>query len=238
MDFASATSGFIGRSLIFNDRETAPPTKPNFLPGYTGPDKGKPAMSSDMVAKLTGIYDDGNFDMTAGKRVEYYGARKAIPTDAAAGDMLMQSLHWFERQAVLHKSRSGLEALYLRAYEMVSKVSLILAVHEGVRRREHVRWAFALVRRDVEDKSRLVIANDREKENPMQALEARITNLIAGEDGNTLGVIRNKIKNRTREDVDKALANLVQRGVAYEHEINRAGPGRTSVRFSTTKPDI
>ena len=231
MDFASATNGFIGRALIFNDRETAPPTKPNFLHSYTGDGRGKPPMSGKMAATLAQIFDDGNYDITAGSRVEFYGNRREIPTDHAAGVMLEDVLSWFEEQAVFHKSRSGLEALYLGAYELVSKVSLILAVPLGVRTSEDVRWAFALVRRDVDDKARLVIANDREKDSPKMALEARIINIIAG-DGETQGIIRNRLRKHRAVDVDKALDGLVKRGLAFRHDV-KPPRGPTAVIFST-----
>lgn len=204
MDFQSATNGFIGRALIFNDRDTAPRSKRGFKPAE---------MPFGMKTTLAQIFGDGEFDLMGGHRVEYYGEKRKIPTDAAARAMLGSCIDWFEAQAIEHKGKSGLEALYLRAYESVSKVSLILAVPEGIRTAECVRWAFALVKRDVEDKARLVIANDREKDSPKMAMAARILNIIAG-DGETLGVIVNRMRKYRRADVEKTLATLVESGEA------------------------
>ena len=207
VDYQSATNGFIGRALIFNDRDTAPRSKRGFR---------KRPMADAMEARLQQMFSGGEYDMLAdGGRVEYYGPRRKIPTSQDAHDMLDAALDWFEDQAIEHKGKTGLEALYLGAYELVSKVSLILAVDGGLRTTEHVRWAFALVRRDVEEKSRLVTANDRQKDAPKLALSAKIANVI-GEDGETIGVIYNRLRKFKRADVDAALAKMVEGGVALE----------------------
>jgi hypothetical protein len=204
VDYQSATNGFIGRSLIFNERETAPRSKRRFK---------KQTMPENMAATLSQIYHAGEFDNDAPPRVEYYGRRSIVPTDDKAHDMLDAALDWFEDQAEAHKSRTGLEALYLGAYELVSKVALVLAAPEGRRTQEHVRWAFALVRRDLEEKARLVTANDREKDAPKLALAAKISNIIDG-DGETFGVICNRLRKAKREDVKAALDDMVAQGVA------------------------
>jgi hypothetical protein len=223
VDYQSATNGFIGRSLIFNEQETVPPRKRDFR---------RRDMPEAMAATLAQIYTAGEFDMLdAGSgRIEYYGRRSEIPTDAKARAMLEDCADWMDDQAVLHKSRTGLEALYIGAYELVSKVSLILACPEGRRTTEHVRWAFALVRRDLEDKARLVTANDRQKDAPKMALQARIASLIGG-DGETLGVIVNRLRKWKREDVQKCLDDMVKAGLAFPDDTNREGPGRKSKVF-------
>ena len=208
MDYQSATNGFIGRSLIFNERETAPRSKRGFR---------KKPFSDQIKNTLIGIAQAGSFDVLDAGRVQYYGKRISVPTDPRAVDMLDAVLDWMEDEAVAHKSRTGLEALYLGAYEIVSKVSLILAVPEGRRTVEHVRWAYAFVRRDLEEKARLVVANDREKDAPKQALAAKVANIIDG-DGEALGVIFNRLRKFKREDVQAALANLEEKGLASKAE--------------------
>lgn len=202
VDFRSATDGFIGRSLIFNERETAPRSKRNFK---------RTPMPEKMANQLKVIFMNGEYDMTA-QRVEFYGERKAIPTAPAASDMLNSCVDWFEDMAEEHKGRTGLESLYLGAYELVSKVSLILAIPSGLRTTEHVRWAFALVRKDIDDKARMVIANDRQKDDPKIAMASRIANIIDG-DGETLAVICNRMRQYRRADIEKVLADMVERGI-------------------------
>jgi hypothetical protein len=140
--------------------------------------------------------------------------------------MLDGALDWFEDQAEAHKGRTGLEALYLGAYELVSKVSLILACPEGRRTAEHVRWAFALVRRDLEDKARLVTANDREKDAPKLALQAKIANII-GDEGETLGVIKNRLRKWKPQDVQKCLDDMVASGLVSIIELESKNGKKT-----------
>ena len=226
VDYQSATNGFIGRSLIFQERDTAPRTKPKFC---------KARMHPQMTMTLARIYNAGEYDMSAdaeggGARVEYYGERTRIPTDPRAADMLGAALEWFEDEAISHKTRSGLEALYLGAYEIVSKVSLILAIPEGRRTAEHVRWAFALVRQDIESKARLVVANDRQKDAPKTALMARLAGLIEG-DGETIGVIFNRLRKHKREDVEKCLDEMVKSGLASKTEIPARNAQKSTVLY-------
>lgn len=221
VDYQSATNGFIGRALMFVERETAPRSKRDF--------RRKP-MPENMAATLSQIFTAGEYDMQEAGRVEYYGKRARIPTDAKALAMLAGVVDWTEDQAELHKGRTGLEALYLGAYELVSKVSLILACPEGRRTTEHVRWAFALVRRDLEEKARLVTANDREKDAPKLALQARIANII-GDDGETIGVIRNRLRKWKADDVQKCLDDMVSRGVVLKEEATHARNGTKTVVF-------
>ncbi len=203
VDFEQATNGFIGRSLLFNERETAPRSKKNF---------SKTPMPDSMAMTLMGLYGAGSFSYDEeSERIEYYGERRQIETATNAKELLDRSVDWLEDQAVAQKSKTGLESLYLGAYELVSKVSLILAIPEGLRTAEHVRWAFALVKRDIEEKSRLVVANDREKTDPGVSLAAKIMNLISDE-GERIGTIRNRLRSHRKEDVDKMLDELEKAG--------------------------
>ena len=203
VDFESATNGFIGRSL-FNERETAPDEKEDFL---------RPPMDERLVLALATLYSAGSYDTMEGQRIEHYGDKLTIPTSDDARIMLEQVMRLIHELALEHKDLTALEALALRAKETVAKVSFILAVPEGIRTVEHVRWAYALVRRDVEEKTRLVIGNDRRKDSPDQALMARILNLVAGDQGETLGVLVNRIKNVKKEDIQKFLDLLVKDGL-------------------------
>jgi len=208
VDYQSATNGFIGRALMFVERETAPRRKKGFR---------KVPMPDEMAATLAQVFSGGEYDTQESGRVEYYGPREEIPTDKKAIDMLEAVADWLDDEADAHKSRTGLEALYIGAYELVSKVSLVLACPEGRRTAEHVRWAFALVRRDLEDKARLVTANDREKDAPKLALQAKVANII-GEDGQTGGVIFNRLRKWKRQDVQKCLDDMVAANVAIKEE--------------------
>jgi hypothetical protein len=126
--------------------------------------------------------------------------------------MLKACQRSFDEMAYEHKALTGLEALALRGYEMVSKVSLILAVPGGVRTEEHARWAEAIVRRDIEDKMRLVVVNDAAKADPAQALLAAVMNIVSGDEGETMRVIARRLNSRKKEDVERAVEYLVKGG--------------------------
>lgn len=204
VDFNTATNGFAGRALLFNERDTAPRVKRGFR---------KTPLPDHMAMRLGGLHGGGVCDLSSGGRVEWRGDIEQLPTSDEAAEMLDRVLDWFEEHAIAQKGISGLEGLFLRAYELVSKVSLILAMADGERTADHVRWAFALVKRDVEDKMRLVIGNDRIKDRPSEALEAKIANVCAGEDGETVGVIANRLRGYKRADIEEAVARMSEYGV-------------------------
>lgn len=207
VDFESATNGFIGRSLIFEEKDTAPRSKPGFR---------KTAMPSRIADRLRAIYAAGEFDQKAG--IQEPSNRKVIPTDRAASDLLDEVVNWFEDKAEEHKSMTGLESLYLRAYELVAKVSFVLAIPDGLRTVEHVRWAFALVRRDIDSKMHLVVSNNDDKSKSNMALQSAIAHLV-GDEGITIGVLRNRLARKwKRDDIDKMVDSLVERGVLLRKE--------------------
>ena len=145
-------------------------------------------------------------------RIENYGSKVQVPsTDDAVAllERCSEALHHLAEDA---SEKNGLEALYLRGKELVVKVSFILAVPEGIRTVEHVRWAYALIKNDIEAKARTVIGNDRQKEAPEDALLSRLVNLI-DHDGETFGVIVNKLRTYKKEDIEKGLNRLTDRGI-------------------------
>ena len=204
VDFYNATNGFIGRSLLFTERETVPRFKENFE---------KRPMPPSLKQSLEDLYAAGSFDMTGSDRVEFYDERIKIPTEANARELLKKIQRQFDQMADEHKAITGLEALPMRAYEQVAKVSLILAVPGGIRTEEHILWGYALVRRDVEEKMRLVTANERGKDNPALALRAKIINLTAGDEGELEGVILNRLRRYQKKDIQTCLSILAKEGL-------------------------
>lgn len=222
VDFQTATNGFVGRALLFNERDTAPRSK-----------RGQPRLGlpDNLAMRCASLHNGGSFDTEDMGRVEHRGDIARLPTTVEAGAMLDAALDWFEDQAIAQKEISGLESLFLGAYELVSKVSLVLAMETGERTAEHVRWAFALIKRDVEDKMRLVIGNDNLRAAPEKSLKARICNAISGEGGELSGVIHNRIRDVSRKAIDAALADMVAAGQIEEVETGRIYRGKPVVRF-------
>ena len=208
VNFENATNGFIGRSLLFIETKSVPYEKKRF--------KKRP-MPDELKATLQQIASAGSFSMMPEGRIENYGSKVSVPSTDDAVALLERASEALHNLAEDASERNGLEALYLRGKELVAKISFILAAPEGLRTVEHVRWAYAMVKNDIETKARMVIGNDRQKEAPEDALLSRLVNLIDHE-GETFGVLVNKLRNYKKEDIEKGLKKLADKGYLVVEE--------------------
>ena len=87
-----------------------------------------------------------------------------------------------------------------------------------------------MMRRDIEEKTRLAYANMNENADPATALSAKIMNMIDKDHGETIAVIYNRTK-RPKAEIDKVLSSLVERGLASEREVVHAGNGRKITKW-------
>lgn len=225
-----ARNGFIGRSILVSEKETNPRMKPDFKP--------KP-MGDRMKMQICGLYQGGVYDQDV-DRVEHYEERSKIPTDAEAREMLRQVGDWAFDQAERRKE-VGLESIPRRAYEMVCKISLILAANSGLRTAEHVRWAFAFVERDITEKCNLALANELDTDKPGgdsgMAIWLKIKGTLADGHVETRGVVVNRCKKWSRENVDKILDEAIAGGRLVAEESKNPANGRTIVRLSMPLKD-
>ena len=219
MDYEAATNGFMRRALLIAEQDTAPRTKRGFRPT---------PMSDDMEALVRMVATGGRYD-AMDARIELPTSRKQVATTRAAAALLAQAVEWFDDQAVAHRSKSGMESLYLGAYEQVTRISTLLAAWDGVRDAEHVRWAFETVRRDVMAKALSVTANDMEKTSPKTALRARILSLC-GDDGESIGYLVNKCRSNKPDDVKAEVKRMVEDG-ALRVEGVKIGNGKTVEKY-------
>lgn len=203
IDEEQASSGFIGRALLVREHESNPRPKKRF--------KATP-MPDKMRLTLQSLFDGGEFQQGQ-DRVENYSPRIAIKTTPDAALALDGIMDWIIDYAETQKERSGLEPVVRRGYELIAKVSLILAAPSGIRTLEHVRWSFALVKRDIEEKMRLVMSNDK-SHGLDRNLMAKITKVISKDHGETFGVIRNRLRMYKPDDVQKALDRMADAGIA------------------------
>lgn len=232
--YENATNGFIGRALLVNEPETNPQPRAGFV---------REPMQARLSAALANLYSPGSHDPQAA-RVEWYDERKPIKTTPDAADALATVAAWFFSVAAEDaKQRSGLEAIPRRAYEMVAKVSTILAAHTGTRTLEHVAWAYALARRDADYKIAVANANvlavraDTTKSSDARtdALCQRILTILSGSAGETQGVIINRLrKSYSRDEVCIALGRVVSTGMIEQVEITHAGNGTKAPGYRLT----
>lgn len=209
-----ATNGFVGRCLLVREPETNPRRKR----GFKQPSRKLPDNLMMALSQLSGFTGE---DMT---RVEHYGDKITIETTGDAFEMLEDIADWLEDFAETHKARTGLEAIIRRSYELVAKISAILAVSEGVRTVEHVRFAFAVVCKDIETKIRLAEANMNE--GTSQALKNRIINEAGeGESEKTICTRIARTAKYKKEDVIKMINLMVESGelITFEkvHPVNK-----------------
>lgn len=221
-----ARNGFIGRSILVSEKETNPRMKENFT--------GKRPMGDRLKMSIVGLYQAGVYDQEV-ERVEHYEERSKVPTDQDARDMLKAVGEWSYREAERMKEH-GLESIPRRAFEMVSKVSLVLAAPGGVRTAEHVRWAFAFIERDIKEKCNLALANEMDTDQPGGDIGAailyRIKTVLGDGHIETRGVVVNRCKKWSKENVDKIIDGCIANGMIISEETVNPANGRSVFRLS------
>ena len=219
MDFDMATNGFMGRSLIFREREDNPKSKPrNKIQ--------KEPVPNDIAATLMQLYAPGHSELF--ERVECVGEQVDVPTRDDAREKLDEIEHAFYEMAEKAKNQTGLTAIPRRGYEQVAKVSMILAIPGGLRTVEHVMWAYALVKRDVDEKMKLAYSNSATDK--QDALASMVMSHVTDEHGETIGRLRSKCRSYRKEDVDKVVDKLVENSFLRFEETS-AGKGRTTKKY-------
>ena len=181
--FEQITSGFMGRSLLANEPDNNPKRKRGFI---------KPPMPEDLKEKILYFCATGQ---TESYRVEEAKNKAIVRTDDDAKQELENVADWFEDEADKHTEKTGFEAVVRRGYELVDKISFILAMESRKRTLEHVKWAFEYVARDIEYKTLLAYSNVKERTNPVESMAAKIMSLIS-DDGMTIGKIINRFQSK------------------------------------------
>lgn len=228
MDGETATQGFVGRSLIISEPDFNPPARDGFR---------KRPLPSHIAMRLSQIFQGGNFSVMDGpaERIEFSGARDVVSTDDDAAAMLVRVSRWLHGYADEMEQHTGEAsvALIRRSYEMIAKVSFILAIPTGHRTADHVRWAFAYVRAELDAKIKLVFANDNAKERPEDAMAARILNYIDPDKGATTGVLANRMR-LPAAHVEEVLTKMERQGQVKRSDNARVYGGRKINRWLCT----
>ena len=190
-----AQSGFIGRALLMQEHDTNPKPKKSYADA---------PMPLPMQVMLMNLYNGGEYEGGV-SRIERKGSLIKVQSTRSAIDLMDSISDWlFYVYAEEHKA-IGMEAVVRRGFEMLSKVSLILAIPSGLRTAEHVRWSFALVKKDIDTKCRLVYATE---EKGPRALEQKILGVISKEHAELVGIIVNRCRPEKKDDVLNAICSL------------------------------
>lgn len=211
MTYAQATSGFMGRALLFEEKNNNPRAKKSFKKGVIG---------LALEANLKKLRTGGHFDVIENERIEWQHEKTIITTDDHAHELLDLIQNELHDKAENAMEVNGLEAIVRRSFELVLKVSMILAMGDGeCRTADHVRWAYALVKRDLENKINLTGANMAETEkNLATEILSKVKHKLDKNNGVTLGVLSNKMRTIDKENIQKALDYLVTNGEVNKDE--------------------
>tara|TARA_R110000822_G_scaffold61930_2_gene152884 strand:- start:1283 stop:2746 length:1464 start_codon:yes stop_codon:yes gene_type:complete len=189
MDGETATQGFVGRSIIVTEKDINPEARAGF--------KRLP-LSDGLQHQLAALYNGGTFDVMqrGSARIEHYGDMTDVETAPDADQMLLDVATWLHGYADDMGEHTGEAsvAMIRRSYEMIAKISFILGIPGGVRTADHVRWAFAYVKHEIDAKIALVFANDNAKDRPEESIAARLMSFIDPEKGCTIAVLANRIR--------------------------------------------
>lgn len=199
-----AKNGFLNRAFIVEEMDTNP--KPN---------KKHSACAFEWPMQALQIAASGDF--SASGRVEYYGEPKRVKTQLDALKMLEAVKDWQWHFAELHRASSGYESLVRRAYEFVCKLSLILAVADGgLRTVQHVEWATAYVKRDIDEKIRLIryaaSRDSKSGDTVADGMAARAQSLAKEGIYKTALVQRLARKDVSADKIAQFLDSLIQKG--------------------------
>lgn len=220
----NATNGFISRCWLVREHETNPKRKKKFKKAPT--DK---RLTATLKMLAHGCISDDRVE-----RVEWYGERMKIATTKEAEAMLDAIADWFEEEGDKQKAATGLEAVVRRGYELVAKLSIILAAGGRLREPEHVRWAFAAVLADIREKLRLaqtnMLTNSKDVNDASTVLRNKIIDAVGTDNGEPISVIKRRVGRKFNEsDVESMVARMVSIGLI--EEIQKDTGRRPSVRY-------
>jgi len=230
MDGETATQGFVGRSIIVTEKDINPAARVGFK---------RAPLSDGMQMQLAALYKGGSFNVMdrAGARIEYDGEMVEVESTPEADKMLLDVASWLHSYAEDMGEHTGEAsvAMIRRSYEMIAKISFILGIHGGVRTADHVRWAFAYVRHEIDAKIALVFANDNAKDRPEESIAARLMSFIDPEKGCTIAVLANRIRMKPAA-ILPILEKMRSRGMVDEVSKGRKHRGKPVTAWVTITP--
>jgi len=240
----NVASGLIGRTIIFREFEELP--DPRFY-GIDVP-RVKSSISDDLAFRIRNISNKGRInDKTQeyGGEVglEFFGDPVQIGSTPEAAEYLKEVHYWLE-----HKKHDlaidSMASIYLRAFEMVIKIATVLAAETCEVSLDMAKWAFALVKKDINHKAGLMIVaegNDQDSttDDKIQSLYAKIIELCNCDGGRPPSTIYQRCKKYARGDIDQAIQKLINLDRLQEISTPAKGArGRASKRYVTTKGDF
>lgn len=216
VDHEMATNGFIARATVFREHETNPKRKKNF---------SAEEMPLGIKLALCQLYTGGHSGNS--NRIERKGQQHAIVTTDDAVDLLDQIDEYFYDMAEEHKTKSGLEAICRRGWEICSKISLLTGMPSGTRTIEDVMYGFAVAKWDIQKKIELAYGNEaaQHKDTRADALMVKIRGMLDKDSETTFGTLCNRLREFNKDQITQALSILIKHNAVLEvehtHPINK-----------------
>ena len=219
-----AASGFFGRAIIVREHDDNPREQPKT------PRHELDIEEEAIAMRLSQIYGGGN---SKRGRVERIGDIEHIRSTPKATVLMDGIKEYFWEMAETQKERTGLVPFPRRGYELVSRVSTILAIGEGIRTDEHVAWAFELVKNDIDAK--LMLTNANTSHDKGDALVSKIIAHLDHDHGVSMKVLFSKIRSEKRENIEKAIAHMIEQNMIEAREIKPIRGASTVKYFKAEK---
>jgi hypothetical protein len=215
-------NGFLARALIVEEAETNPKPRPDFMP-------------SDLPAHIERTLLMLHRDDTSGTDYDVVEEvpETVIPSTDEAKQFIRAIMEYQWQIAEAEKSNGGYEAVWRRLTEQVNKVSLCLAIPEGLRTGQHVRWAFEYCRRNIMKKIALAVSQEGLANSDAEGakLEAKIASILDGDNEEKEGTLINRCRKFKKRDVQAALERLVTAGALVKIEHSSKANGRSYCTF-------
>lgn len=210
VDREMMVAGFMGRALVIEEPDNAPPRKP--LSGVSHNN-----MPDSLVMRLAMLYSGGNAAFEE-ERVRRHGELHYLPLDEEAEKASNDVYEYWRAIALVERDAgTGLEPIALRAWETTLKVAGTLGVLSGVITLEHMRYAHALVYKSTMWKLNKAKAAEGagtvDTETKSEGVLAAVRSIIDRNERTTLGVIKNRYRKQyTKDQIQAALDHLVSTG--------------------------
>lgn len=221
-------SGFIGRSIVLEDKSTIEKENYEAAP-LEIPDRVKTKLMQVALGGCSDTLYSHAVGTTQWKHepIEITWGENAFESYKQVGDYFYQ---WKIKES--ERADGGLEGLLSRGAFACAKVAATLALGDGkIIEVRHVQWAFELIKRDAEKKLELVRADVASKVNNASGeLIAKLKSKMDTEKGFTAAFLRNRLPKFTSDNVEQALEWLKGQGEIEERE-EVSGNGKKTIKY-------
>ncbi len=226
VNYESATNGFIGRAILFEEKNDNPRSKRRFK---------KAEMSEHLKMKLNQVAFGGHSEDEEAGRIQFKGEHEYVTTSDEVIAHLERIEEYLFQMAENQVETNGLCAIVRRAFEQVLKISMVAAIGDGGRRTiEHVNWAYAVVRQDLDAKIGLTTANIHAElkgnENKAASIISKVKHCMSNKLAMSVASIANKNRKIEKKLIEDAIEYLLSNDEIIE-EKSAAQRGKRSAKY-------